>query len=427
MQVSVAEETPITKILEVVKRLDAWLGKNGWAGYDPYDIKELPWVIKITKLGNDHFLFELVREILFELFYSFPEVSRKILRVQRSVNAKGIGLLAKAYLQLYQISNEKNFLDKSTECLRWLEANDSKGYSGTCWGYPFNWQAKKLIPRETPSGVVTATVGDAFWSFYQHRKEQKYLDVCRSICEFFINNLNIDQIDRDRICFSYTPITNDHVHNANLFVAEFLIKVGSEIDDRRYVDYGIKAMRYTLSYQNPDGSFFYSGPPDEVKNWVDHYHTGFVLRSLYSIYQITNDQSLLPKLKECYNHYLANFFLNDGIPKFQPQRIYPVEIHSCAEAILCLSELSDTFPQGMEMAHKVVNYTLNHLRNSEGYFYHAVRKSRFLLLTYVAKIPYLRWGQAWMLRALANFLVFIHKTESYESDGVGDNLMIKRQ
>jgi len=401
-----------TEIWDATNKLDSWIERNGWAGYDPYDIKELPTVIKITELGNRNLFFTLVRECVFEILYSFPTISREILGVKRSINPKGMGLLAKAYLNLYQIIKDEKYLNKSKECLKWLEINCSQGYAGKCWGYPFNWQSIEFIPKGTPSGVVTSIVGESFWSFYNVTKRKEYLEDCKSICKFLMNNLNLHKIDNTHICFSYTPITHDHIHNANLLVAEFLMKIGTETNNQEYIDCALKAMNYSMSYQNKDGSFYYTGPPDIVYHWIDHYHTGFVIRSLYSIFKITRDKDLLTKLKKCYEHYIANFFKNNVVPKFQPNRIYPIDIHSCSEAIICLSELSEKFSEGRELAKNVANWTIDNMQDKEGHFYHAKRKSRFTQQIFTAKIPYMRWGQAWMLLALSTLLNSLNCGES---------------
>ncbi|MFX0132867.1 MAG: hypothetical protein ACFFDN_04405 [Candidatus Hodarchaeota archaeon] len=393
-----------TKIWNSIKKLDVWIEKNGWAGYDPYDIKEIPIVLRISEIGNKTFLSAIVREMIFELFYSFPLSSRKLLDIKKKINPKAMGLLAKAYLNLYQITKNQKYVNQSLEVIDWLEENYSLGYSGKCWGYPFHWQSKKFIPRGTPSGVVTSIIGDSFWTLYKITKDKQYLEICKSICQFFIKDLNIDKINDDHICFSYTPITNDHIHNANLFVAEFLMRIGAEIHNKEYIDFAVKSMNYSLSHQNSDGSFYYYGPLDPIPKWIDHYHTGFVLRSLYSIFNITSDKKLYMKIEKCYNHYIANLFERNTIPKFQPNRIYPIDIHSCSEAILCLSELSQDFLEGLVVAENVANWTIDNLQDEEGYFYDAKRRSRFIKKVFTSKIPYMRWGQAWMLLALSTFL-----------------------
>lgn len=197
--------------------------------------------------------------------------------------------------------------------------------------------------------------------------------------------------------FSYTPVDNFHVHNANLFIAESLIRVGNEVNENEFIQMGIKAMNYTLNKQNPDGSFYYWGPPDEDAGHIDHYHTGFVLRALYSIYRITGDRRLFARIEKCYHHYLEYLFENKMIPKLTPDSKYPINIHSCAEAILCLSILIDDFPEGSEILESTLLWTIANMQDKRGYFYY------MMLPKNTIKIPYIRWAQAWMFLALSTY------------------------
>jgi rhamnogalacturonyl hydrolase YesR len=392
-------------LVKNILKLDQWIGKNGFSGYDPYDIKALPLVIKITKLGNSNKVFEMFREIIFEIFYSFPVLSRKILLVKPQVNPKSMALFSSAYLDLYKVLNDKKYLDTSIKCLDWLIKNQSKHSPGMGWGYPFNWQTSQLIPAYTPNGVVTTAAGDAFWKWYAHTNDQRFLDSCIKICDFLVT-LPIDQICENQICFSYTPVFKNHVHNLNLFVAEFLIKIGKEIDNYQWIKLGNQAVNYTIANQRTDGSFDYNGPPEKLKNFSDNYHTGFVLRMLHSVWRLTGENNVFVSLEKCYNHYINNFFENAEIPKLLPNRKYRVDIHSCAESINCLSELSKTFPQGIKIAENVAKWTIENLQDESGYFYYGFLKSRFTRKPFLSKIAYLRWGQSWMLKALSNLLLY---------------------
>jgi hypothetical protein len=391
------------KIISSITKLDNWIEKNGWSGYDPYDIKALPWVLKLTRLGNKSKLLEICREVTFEFFNSYPLLVRNFFGVTPQINSKGMGLFSKAYLDLYQETGKQEFLDKSDHCLKWLTQNKSATESGMGWGYPFDWQSNQIIPQSTPNGIVTTAVGDAFWSWYKHSGKQEYLDSCVQICRF-LESLPIDHISDTQLCFSYTPLFKNHVHNLNLFIAEFLIKIGLEINNQIWIDLGRNATNYSLSDQMPNGAFNYSGPPDNPRYFVDNYHTGFVLRMLHSIWQLTERNEVYDALERCYIHYTQNLFEENTIPKLLPERKYRIDIHSCAESINCLSQLSGDFPDGLKIASNVAEWTISNLQDREGYFYYGKLKSRFTGLIYASKIPYMRWSQAWMLKALSNFL-----------------------
>ncbi len=401
LKVSTGEE-----ILRPVKALDIWLQQNGWAGYDPYDIKGHPWILKLIDNKGQNQVLRLVGGGLLVGSQIFPKLSRKLLRVEREINAKAMGLFASAYLILYQELEEDCYFHKACECVEWLEENEGQYYAGACWGYPFDWQSLILIPKGTPTAVVSSICGEAFWDFYELTGNRKYLDVCKSICEFFVTNLNIDNVDSSKICFSYTPIDTFHVHNANLFAAAFLIKVGKELSREDLYEYGIKALNYTLDAQNGDGSFYYWALsdkehydiPDTTLRNVDHYHTGFILRSLYSIYKNTNAGKAYDALSLGYQFYRDNLFEDKRVPKLKPNSTYPINIHSCAEAILCMSTLSGLFPDALEYAQNAFLWTKENMQDKDGHFYYLKTNQR------VNKMPYIRWGQAWMMRALANLI-----------------------
>jgi rhamnogalacturonyl hydrolase YesR len=384
-----------------INNLEKWIDKNGFAGFDPYDVKAIPLIRKVTELGNKSFLFEIIRELVFELFLMFPNISRKLLDIKPQINAKAVGLLAKSYIDLYILKNDPLYLDKIQRCFDWLDENYSKNSVGKGWGYPFVWQSMYEIPANTPNGIVTTAVADAYWSMYKLTNEPKYLTVCKDICDF-LANLPINKIAENQICFSYTPIFINHVHNLNLFVAEFLIKVGLEINNLEWVKLGENATNYTILNQLDDGSFDYNGPPEKPQNFVDNYHTAFVLRQLYSIWKLTNNQIYFDVLQKGYNYYIENLFENNTIPKFTKSRKYRIDIHSSAESINCLCELSPHFPQGVEMAQNIAEWTITTLQDKTGYFYHGIFKSRIIGKPFKSKIAFMRWGQAWMLKGLSN-------------------------
>ena len=277
------------------------------------------------------------------------------------------------------------------------------------WGYPFDWQSSILIPANTPNGVVTTAVGEALWQHYLLKRDKKYLDHCLEVAGF-LYALPFDNLDENKICYSYTPLFINHVHNLNLFVAEFLIKTGMEIKKSDWIEAGNRAVNYTISDQRKDGSFDYNGPPEKPQNFVDHYHTGFVLRMLYSIWKLTGREDVFQSLEKGLNYYTTNFFVDDRIPKLLAHRKYRIDIHSCAEAIHCLSESSSQFPQHLHLARNVMTWTLEKLQDNSGNFYYGFLKSRFTGRVYRSKIPYIRWSQAWMLLALSFLIEHIQDT-----------------
>ena len=158
----------------------------------------------------------------------------------------------------------------------------------------------------------------------------------------------------------------------------------------------LRAVRYTLSEQNADGSFYYWG--SEPSTIIDHYHTGFVLRHLDTVRRATSVDFINEPLTRGYDFYLERLFTVDGTPKFTPDNLYPIDIHSCAEAILCVCQLGPQFG-GLARIGPVFGLTQEKMLTAEGWYLAAIRQKRGREVP--LSIPYLRLGQAWMLLALA--------------------------
>lgn len=388
---------------QYIFKLENWIAKNGFDGYDPFDLMD--WILNYLGNSPDKFLNKIRNKLLLELEKIAPILIRKILNIKPKKNAKAIGLLFTSYVNLFYVVKNKIYLERANLCKKWLLENYSKRYKGMSWGYPFDWQSKKLIPKYTPSGVVTAIVGDGFWTDYKLLGNSKSLEVCKQICEFFLRGLNIQKFDADKICFSYTPIDDFQVHNANLFVAEFLIRIGKEINNSNYISYGKMATNFSISQQNKNGSIFYWGKNQNHYNpsYLDHYHTGFEIRNLYSIAKSTQEKKYQMAFEKYYSFYKKIFFTKTGFPKFSPTNLYPLDIHTCAESILCNCIFKNKSRK--KFVENLIIQINNKMLTQQGWYIYRIEKICGLKIK--TRIPYLRWGQSWMLRALTEYLLTV--------------------
>jgi hypothetical protein len=397
------------KLLNISSTLLCSLADANFQGFDPYDIKAHPAILKLIKWGNASYPMEVVREGVLEIINHFPKQARSLLGIQPTHNSKALGLLGTACIELSLLAGtDSKLISKSgkeiQELLNSYKTECANG--GIGWGYPFNWQSKKLIPAQTPNGIVTTAVGEYFWTKFKVTGSAEALEQCKQI-GLFLNSLPADQITPNQLCFSYVPHYQNHVHNLNLFVADFLIKAGQELGKNEWIEKGNKAISYTLANQLKNGAFDYNGPPEKPLNFIDNYHTGFVLRMLGSTYHYTQREDIKQALHKGLNFYIDALFTDEGIPKLKPDRTYRIDIHSAAEAINCLVFLANAHEKAYPTAQKVLRWTLTHLYDeSEKDFYYAILKSRFTGRTYRSEIKYIRWAQAWMLRALSRYIVY---------------------
>jgi tetratricopeptide (TPR) repeat protein len=376
-------------------RLVAWLDSNGWDGYDPYDVQD--YLIQHAKRGtplNKQQANEIMQRSMRD-----PMGVRRELGIAPQRNNKGLGLLTAARVRLYKSTGREEHLREARALGDWLMQHPSGGIQGVGWGYPFDWQSVQFIPKDTPSAVVSTVVGDGLWELYTVTRERRYLEACEGVCRFITEDLNRDDMGERGLCFSYTPIDDYHVHNANLFCGEFLARIGRETGNEEYWRLARRTADYALSEQNPDGSIFYWGrvqnhyAPDKL----DHYHTGFEIRSLWRMAEHLHDEEIALAAQRYLEFYLRHFLEADGLPKITPSQACPVNIHGAAEGVLMLAMLSQDRPELLELSEKVLRWTIRNMQLPEGWFGHLWTPNER------SDAPYLRWGQAWMLRAMAEY------------------------
>jgi hypothetical protein len=158
----------------------------------------------------------------------------------------------------------------------------------------------------------------------------------------------------------------------------------------------MKAASFTIAHQREDGAWHYSSHRDGYVNAVDNTHTGdnleylFLLRS--SVAQFPHEDAL----KSGVDYYLNHFFLENGMPKFTDQLLYPVDIHSCAQSVITLASLARYEPRCREVAFRATDWILDNMRDPEGFFYYRLYDANSY-----DKSDFIGWGDAWMVKALA--------------------------
>ncbi|HQE50337.1 MAG TPA: hypothetical protein PKI14_17305 [Fervidobacterium sp.] len=383
---------------ESFDKLHHWIINNGYYGWDPYDVKGTELYSKyFYSEKTRHFLVRRGLDVVSELF---PFAMRRVMNLEQQINAKALGLLLYAYGNMFEITREESYLEESSQIVDWLVENTCQEFAGYSWGYPFDWNSRVFIPKNTPSAIASVTVGEGFLRLYEITGNDWYLEVCNKICEFLTQELNIHQKGEESICFSYTPIDDFQVHNINLLVANYLIRIGLLINKERYVNLGVQAANFSVSEQNEDGSIYYwSREQTNARGHLDVYHSGFEIRALYGISKNTG----IERFEDSYKKYLC-FFLNNYFSpshiKRTPERAYPIDIHGCAEAINCLATVYNENRNVEQSLRFAVEYTINKMQTQEGWFIYRIHK-----FPVKVKIPYLRWGQAWMMKALSQYLI----------------------
>lgn len=382
-------------IEENSKNLDNWIENENFLGWDPHDALNSPLLNGLT--GNNR----LLGIIWVQLVKRNPINFRPVLGIKKDYNPKGMGLFLASYLRKYQRRQNPEYPEKIEFFADWLQENVSSEYSGACWGYNFDWPNRSFFaPKGTPTIVNTAFIALAFLDFYRILANEEALATARSACDFILNDLATINPKVDELCFSYTPIDKRFIHNANLMGAQLLAEVSAITGEALLAEHALAAAKYSASSQLPNGSWRYG--EEKKEGWVDNFHTGFVLNALKKISESLSDDSFQAVMERGYSFWKDNFFLDDGTPKYYADKTYPTDIHSVAQAILTFLEYRTLDSTAKDSANQIALWAIENMQNSDGYFHY--QHHRY----YQNKIPYMRWSQAWMQRALTE-LIYVNE------------------
>ncbi len=374
--------------------------KENYAGWDPYDGLNSKFFQALPLKKWD-----VARLVWIQGFKRSPINFRPLFRVPKSHNNMGLGLFLSGYYNLYRMAEagDERFGSTSTiknqiEHIANLILNyRSEGYSGSCWGYNFDWQARRLFlfPAGTPNVVVTAFCAEALFSAYEITKDEKLLKTALSASDFVIKDLNRTDVEGGFL-FSYSPRKgNNTVYNASLLGAKILLKNYEYTQEKEKLELAKKAIKAAVCGQQQDGSWIYGLLP--VQNWIDSFHTGFNLNALQCYLEITEDSAVKKNIAKGLTFYLNNFFLKDGTPKYYHNKTYPIDIHCPGQLLVTLEKLH-VFEENKELATKVLNWTIKNMQDKKGYFYYQLKKG------WSSKIPYMRWSNAFMFNAMSSYL-----------------------
>ena len=380
--------------------LKSYCEAENFAGWDPYDGMNSKL---FQALPFKHW--DLARLAWIQGFKRSPINFRKLLLVPKQHNAKGIGLFLSGYCNLYQIAEAGDTtygsateqLEKINELANLLLAMQTKGYSGACWGYNFDWQARRLFlfPKETPTVVATTFCTEALFQAYEITKNKTYLDTALSAAKFIMNDLN-RTAHLGGFLFSYSPFKgNNTVYNASLLGAKTLSLAYYYTKNETYKTTAKQAVQTACNGQEEDGSWVYGLLP--VQSWKDSFHTGYNLDALQAYQEHTGDQSFQSYMDKGFEYYIKHFFEADGTPKYYHNKTYPIDIHCPGQLFVTLSKL-DRFKANKPLAEKVLNWSIVNMQDKTGYFYYQLKKG------ISSKISYMRWSNAFMFHAMSCYL-----------------------
>lgn len=387
-------------IQQSLLKLEAYCAKEQFKGYDPYDGLTSRIFQSVPGLSSSRFM----RLAWIQFFKRSPLNLRPLLGVKKDYNPKALGLFLSGYCNLYQQEARPEYMEKINFLIKEIDEHKSKGWSGACWGYNFDWQARAFFqPKYTPTVVASTFIANALLDAYEITGTPELLTTARSTCNFVLKDLSRTYDEKGNFSFSYSPLDKSVVFNASLLGSRILARVYSFTKEKELIEAAKKSVTFCCDHQKQNGSWAYGTLP--FHQWVDNFHTGYNLECIADYMKFSNDTTYRTYLDKGFDYYINTFFTTEGIPKYYNDSIYPIDIHAPAQMVITLAKLG-RFKQHKAIMDKVLIWTINNMQSEKGFFYYQVNKY------FSSKISYIRWAQAWMFYALSTYKKFESNEQS---------------
>lgn len=377
-----------------------WLREYGYEGYDSYDLWATDYGIAARKIFYQNKLLGapfVAPVAVADIF--FPGIRRFI--TSRKRYATSDAHLVLGFLNLYELTNDSAYLVEAESLAASLINLNVPGYSGNCWGYPFDWQNNRgLWKKGTPFITVTPYAFEAFLALYDVTGKNQYLEIALSAARFALNDLRVTWQDGEAAATSYSPLDDTRIVNANAYRAFMLTEAHARSGNEDFLKAAGRNIAFILKAQKENGAWLYAeGNPKDA--FIDHFHTCFVLKNLYKINRHLRRDDIGKAIERGIAYYNEALFAEDGLPRpyaaGKKAGIVKIEMYDMAEAIslgvLMRDRFSENYKRSVSLAKKLKDY-----QHRKGFFATRVYSwgPQFM--------PYIRWPQAQLFYALTQVM-----------------------
>ena len=409
-----------------IDRFLAWLERAGGESYDPYDLWGTRYGLLARRLyyAKNPLGLPLIAPIV-AVETLVPSARGLFVRKQRFATADAQLLLGFLNLCIVERGAEASspkpdrqpeprkrsdsgaasgFLASARKLAEELLQSSIPGYSGYCWGYPFDWQNNRgLWRRNTPFITSTPYCYEAFARLADLTGEARYLAVAESAARFVFQDLNDTPVGPGAAAASYGPFDQTYVINASAYRAFVLFDAADRFGAAEYEDKAQANLKFILDSQRSDGSWLYAlNSPAE--GFIDHFHTCFVLKNLFKINERLHSDRVEQALRHGDAYYRRELFDAEGHPKsfaIQPRtQLVRLEMYNFAESITLGSLMHEDSPVAFAEAQRLAALLIGSYQLPEGHF-----TTRVFMGGWRHTVPFIRWPQSQLFYALTNLLI----------------------
>jgi hypothetical protein len=369
-----------------LNHLEAHLVEERFRGYDPYDALTSP-LFRLPVFRSSR----VIRLAGEQALKRSPINLRPLLRIPKGYNPVTLALIleASAYRALAEPARADEHRARAAHCVVELDRLQTKGFSGPCWGYDFDWESRYgRLPAGTPTIVATGLVTNALFIGYRLLDLADAFPLCESAARFVLEDLPRTVEGDGTFCWAYYPSDHQRVLNATMKGARLCAQVYSVTRAASYLEPALQTAAYVAAQQRDDGSWPYA--VSDRRSWADNFHTGYVLDSFDSLERCAEDKRFHEVKQKGWSHYRTNFFVAGKIPKYYAEKPYPIDATACAQSLLTLCRFGD-----VDTATAVADWVIENMQCPDGHFAYQVHRRR------AVRIPYMRWSSAYFYAGLS--------------------------
>lgn len=308
---------------------------------------------------------------------------------------------AMGYSLLFRATGNERHRQKAIHFLEVLKQTRCPAFKDYAWGYPFDWQTRGgILAQGTPLITTEPYCYEAFDYVSQIDTRPEWVEIKRSLANHALRDYQDFPVGPNSATCTYTPTGGQGVVNASAYRAFLLAGARRDFGDESFWKVAERNLNFVLECQQPDGSWPYA--MDGTRDFVDHFHTCFVLKGLAKVEALTGHRGCTAAIERGVAYYVANLFDEAGLPKPFSKAprltVYRRELYDCAECLNLGFLLKGRFPELDKRVAQTVDDILKNWITSAGSF-----RSRMLLVGW-DNVPMHRWGQSEMFRSLCLLL-----------------------
>ena len=304
-----------SRIRAALRRFVAWLDRYGETSYDHQSFFAGPARAAAKALyyrSPTAGTLAVAPMILCEAF--IPSARRLFWRPQRFPIADAHYAMGFAYLRACSASR------RTTACRAFPEGAGGDalpGLSAPRLGLPVRlgdeWRHHQAPDSAHHNGAVCIRARSGKSTSYD--KDEQWRRSCgRSLMHALLDYHDLES--SPAASCAYTPRANDPggTINASAYRAALLTAAAAEFSgDRIRRDGFERNLNFVLDSQNADGSWHYS--VDGQRDFVDHFHTCFVLKALAKIEALTGDPRCTAAIGRGIDYYVRHLFDEERLPR----------------------------------------------------------------------------------------------------------------